>query len=270
MSLVRPALITALAAAGLLLGGTVAGAQPPSATVGATCDGSGGPAALPSGTYHGLVVKGYCVIPDGAAVTILGNVTVTAGSNLNAETMATVTITGNVTVGWGANFGLGCTLAAGCDGQTSDVLHGSIVADHPLALQLNGDTIAGSVTVTGGQDLTCAGQPIRGGYAPSNFPVKDNVIRGNVMITGWTGCWLGFIRNQVHGSVIITGTTGVQTGESGALDSTEVDTNQIWGMLSCSGNSPAAQIGDSGGIPNVVSGSAVGECAAPLSTVVHS
>jgi hypothetical protein len=31
--------------------------------------------------------------------------------------------------------------------------------------------------------------------------------------------------------------------------------------LICQGNSPAAQIGDSGGGPNIVGGNAIGECA---------
>jgi hypothetical protein len=41
----------------------------------------------------------------------------------------------------------------------------------------------------------------------------------------------------------------------------EVVTNTIYGDLECSGNSPAPQIGDSGGSPNIVFGLKLGQCA---------
>jgi hypothetical protein len=47
----------------------------------------------------------------------------------------------------------------------------------------------------------------------------------------------------------------------GQPDSTEVVTNIIGGNLSCKDNSPPAQIGDSGGSPNIVGGNKKGECA---------
>ena len=44
-------------------------------------------------------------------------------------------------------------------------------------------------------------------------------------------------------------------------DGNEVDTNVVQGNFVCSGNNPAAQVGDSGGFPNIAFGKATGECA---------
>jgi hypothetical protein len=53
----------------------------------------------------------------------------------------------------------------------------------------------------------------------------------------------------------------VAIGETGLPDSTEVVTNTIGGNRLCFGNSPAAQFGDSGGLPNTVAGRKIGQCA---------
>jgi hypothetical protein len=44
-------------------------------------------------------------------------------------------------------------------------------------------------------------------------------------------------------------------------DGNEYVTNVIHGSLNCAGNSPAAQVGDSQGEPNQVTGSTTGQCA---------
>ena len=36
-----------------------------------------------------------------------------------------------------------------------------------------------------------------------NFPVKDSVIHGNLVIQGWTGGWFGVIRNTIDGNAVI-------------------------------------------------------------------
>jgi hypothetical protein len=53
---------------------------------------------------------------------------------------------------------------------------------------------------------------------------------------------------------------GTRLGDQNMPDSTEIVTNTISGNLICQGNSPAAQIGDSGGSPNDVGGNKIGEC----------
>ena len=104
-----------------------------------------------------------------------------------------------------------------------------------------------------------------GGSGPGrNFPIKDDTIDGNVIVHGWSGLWFGILRSTVGGNVVVANTSGTQTGVDefvGILDSTEIVDNTIGGNLICHGNSPAAQIGDSGGGPNSVAGNAVGECA---------
>jgi hypothetical protein len=93
------------------------------------------------------------------------------------------------------------------------------------------------------------------------MPIKDNVVDGNVIVQGWTGAWAGLIRTTVGGNVIWSKNAGARVGESGDLDSNEIATNTIAGNLICNSNTPAAQLGDSGGSLNVVGGNALGECA---------
>jgi hypothetical protein len=45
-------------------------------------------------------------------------------------------------------------------------------------------------------------------------------------------------------------------------DATEIQTNTVFGNLSCYRNDPIAQQGDSAGSPNIVLGKATGECKA--------
>jgi hypothetical protein len=238
-------LVCASALLALGVAGSAAVAAPPS-TYGCT-NGT-----IPAGTYDGLIVTGQCAFGPGA-VTITGNVRVAPGAILNdhAGSPATSThITGNVQVGAGAVLGLG-TYAPG---PTHDVavVDGNIVAHQPASLYISRTTVHGSVVSSGG------GDPER------NFPIKDDTIDGNLVLEGWSGLWLGVIRDTVGGNVIVANTVGTQTGEGpfeGILDSTEVATNVIGGNLICHGNSPAAQIGDSEGSTNVVGGNKLGECA---------
>ncbi len=161
---------------------------------------------------------------------------------------------GNVLVGPGATLALGCT--PGSIGPfppcgfvtTSDTVGGSVIADHPRTMYLDGDTIHGSVISTGGGAAVT--------FSPYvSFPIKDDVIFGNLTVSGWHGSWFGVIRTTVHRNVVLTGNVTADP------DSTEVVTNIITGNLVCLGNSPAAQIGDSGGTPNTVGGQKIGECA---------
>jgi hypothetical protein len=86
--------------------------------------------------------------------------------------------------------------------------------------------------------------------------VEDSVIRGGATIDGYSGFWLGFIRNTVHGTVKLTNNVLDDP------DANEYVTNTIKGNLVCHGDSPAPHVGDSEGLPNVVSGRKVDQCAA--------
>ena len=97
-----------------------------------------------------------------------------------------------------------------------------------------------------------------------NFPVKDNVIHGNLILQGWRGGWLGVIRNHVDGSLIVSlkRSFSSDAGPGTDPDSTEVQTNTIAGNLICFGNTPAAQVNPTDkGQPNIVGGKAIGQCA---------
>jgi hypothetical protein len=102
-------------------------------------------------------------------------------------------------------------------------------AGTPLTIYLDGDTVDGNMVSNGG------GPGLLGTFL--NFAVKDNTIGGNL---------------------IFSNNASVQDP-----DSNEVVTNQIHGNLICQGNSPAVQVGDSGGSPNTVLGHKSGQCAAP-------
>lgn len=236
-------------AAAVVLALGVAGSAAVAAPSGAyTCTGG----TIPAGSYSGLIVTGQCAFGPGS-VTIAGNVRVEPGAILNDHAGSPATsahITGNVQVGTGAVLGLG-TYAPG---PTHDVavVDGNIVAHSPASLYVSRATVHGNLVSNGG------GDPVR------NFPIKDDMIDGNLIVQGWSGLWLGVIRDTVGGNVIVANTAGTQTGEppfEGIPDSTEVATNVIAGNLICHGNAPSAQIGDSGGSPNVVGGNKLGECA---------
>ena len=103
---------------------------------------------------------------------------------------------------------------------------------------------------TGGAGVSCPTPPT------SNFSaVEDDTVFGSVSIQGLTSCWLGVIRNRVNGNVVIS------NNRMADPDANEVVSNTIFGNLSCFNNRPHAQIGDSGGSLNTVTGSKLGECA---------
>jgi hypothetical protein len=215
-----------------------------------------------AGTYGNLTVNGNAYVASGTTLTVNGNLTLAPGACLDAFTLGTVTVGGNLLVGQGATLALGCTPGSlgppipqpPCGTTTTtDSVGGSVIANQPLTMYLDGDTVWGSVISTGGGPGATFSPYI-------NFPIKDNTIYGNVIVQGWQGAWFGFIRNTTYGSVILNNNVGVAIGEFGA-DSTEVVTNVISGNLICLGNSPAAQVGDTGGSPNTVSGQKIGECA---------
>ncbi|WP_125610110.1 hypothetical protein [Specibacter cremeus] len=228
-----------------------------------TCSGG----SIASGTYASLTVTGACSIPDGAHVTVNGPVTVTPGAMLNAISASTVRVTGNVLVKRGATLGLGCSESMTmppfpggpvfCTGVSHDQVDGNIVAAWARTMFIDAVTIhgnlvsiGGGVPVTGADPAGCEERP-----GALNFPVKDNTIDGNVVITGWQGCWLGYIRNVQHGSTVLA------HNNTASDDSMEVVTNTIHGNLVCTRNAPAPQVGDSGGAPNAVTGAKTGQCA---------
>lgn len=215
-----------------------------------TCSGG----LIGAGTYNGLTITGPCFFDDSAGIptiTVNGNLTVAPGASLNAHdaTVANVTVTGNVTVGQGGILGLGEYDEGSYIPQTT-VVDGNITANQPESLFLSFVTIRGNLVSNGGS-----------GPVGINFPLKNLIVGGNVDIEGWNGFWIGLFRSTVGGNVIFANNSGTQTaGPDGPPDSSEVASNTISGNLICHGNSPAAQLGDSGGSLNTVGGQAIGQC----------
>lgn len=207
------------------------------------------------GTHRSLTVTGNAYVPRGHTLTVRGNLKIAPGACLDAFTLGTVHVRGNLLVGKGAVLALGCTPNSigpvpPCGNHTTnDTVRGSIIADRPLTMYLDGNHIHGDVISRGG------GPGLHGEFL--NFPVKDNTIDGRLVMFGWHGGWAGAIRNVVGGDVVYSRNASVTDP-----DSNEVQTNTIGGDLICHNNSPAAQVNPAdGGQPNAVGGDKIGQCA---------
>ena len=155
-------------------------------------------------------------------------------------TNATIEVRGGVQVREGATFILGADPFEG-GGAATGTIRGGIRANDPESLDVHFAHIRGGVRMRGGNGFFST--------------VEDNVIRGGATIDGYSGFWLGFIRNTVHGTVTLS------NNHMDDPDANEYVTNTIFGSLVCHNNSPAPQVGDSEGQPNVVTGRKVGQCA---------
>jgi hypothetical protein len=163
-------------------------------------------------------------------------------------TNAVINVRGGVRVGEGATFVLGVD-----HGPATGKIRGGVRAKAPKSLQLHSAHVSGGVRMRGGggPKQPPAGEP------PVFSTVEDNVIRGGATINGYSAFWLGFIRNTVRGTVKLS------NNDMGDPDANEFVTNTIKGNLVCHHNSPPPQVGDSEGLPNVVTGRKVDQCAVP-------
>lgn len=240
----------------VLPGATVASAaEAHSYTHPYTCTGG----AIGPGSYPSITIAGDCTIPAGT-VTVRGNPTVESGRSLNAVSpAATVSISGRVLVKKDAIFVLGCSPSFPCMSVTNDRVGGGVVADHPLAVILHGNTIKGGISMWGGGGgVGCAPNAsltavLGMGPIPAFSSFENNRIDGGVSVSCYQSCWLGFIRNVSHGSVTFRNNILADP------DAVEIATNTVHGNLRCSGNSAALL---DLGPPNVVSGRKLGQCAA--------
>jgi hypothetical protein len=148
-------------------------------------------------------------------------------------------------VGSGATFVLGSEES----GWTTGTIGGGVHATDPASVQIHFATINGGIDIHGGSG------PFGPPFDVTWNAIEDNVIHGGVAIDGYDGFWFGFIRNHVDGTVKLRNNVLEDP------DGNEYVTNTIHGSLQCSGNSPAPQVGDSGGLANVVTGSKSGQCA---------
>ncbi|KHK97352.1 hypothetical protein LK09_11155 [Microbacterium mangrovi] len=253
VNITRFKVLGTLAAVGaLLLAGGPAMAAPPTGSA-YTCSGQ-----LPSGVYSSITVVGECDVPSGAVVTVSGNITVTAGSALRSTwgldapvPGATITVGHNVTGAPGSLVELGCTMAHGnCDPASTVLVKGNVTLDAVYDAALNGIEVLGNVTSTGG------------GSGPNGFPfsVKDDHIHGNLTVSDLNGSWFGVIRTAVDHNTTLTNITLSDP------DGNEIVADSFGHNLSCTGMSPAPQLGDAvvgappGYGPSTVGGKATGQC----------
>jgi len=239
----------------LLFGVSTASAHGAGGSKNATCAGG----VIAPGDYGVLKVTGTCIIPGGKVV-VHNRLIIGSNAALDAATQApTLIVYGNVSVGHNGIFLLGCSEAFSppCPSgvTTRDVITGNVIAVGALALIFHSNSIYGNLTqIGGGGGVNCnPNDTLQGSPVYSTY--EDDWIGGRVMVKGYQSCWFGFIRNHVRGSVNLKGNTLADP------DAMEIVTNTIKGNLRCSGNSPAPQVGDSGGQPNVVFGKKTGQCA---------
>jgi len=263
MNRLRTNLRGAALAFAAMLGVAVAAPATASASAAPSSVCSGGSVA--AGTYRTLAIEGVCAL-DSGNVRVIADLTVRSGGALLAAFGGSeITVQGDVVVRSGGILVLGCEPEAFvCFNDpdqtvgtmvTDDHIAGSLVATNALMVLAHHNHITGGVSQSGGGGgVNCSTFPLGPDGPPAYSDYEDNAIGRGATVVGLQTCWLGFIRNNVRGNVVYSNNILADP------DANEVVTNTIKGNLVCTGNKPAAQIGDSGGMPNVVGGKAFGEC----------
>ena len=225
-----------------------------------TCTGG----SIPAGSYSSLTISGFCTLDAGSVNAQRVNVT-DGGVFVAAFGGSDLTVGQNLRVSANGALVLGCEPEeftcfndpdqSGGTLLTHDVIGGNLIADGALAVLVHADQILGNAIVSGGGGgVNCDSQDALMG-SPAYLTIEDSTIGGNAVVTNFHSCWLGFIRNDVSGNVNFHGNVTFDP------DGNEIVTNTISGNLNCTGNSPAPQVGDSEGEPNVVGRRANGQCA---------
>ena len=236
----------------------------------ATC--TSGPVA--PGVYSNLNIAGVCFLAAGKVI-VQHNLTVLPGATLvgvvggfggGGSTLPPspdLTVNGNLDVQANATLVLGCEpIAFNCANDTGgfpgtlstrDTIGGNLTAENAFEVVVHHTAIRGNATLSGGGGgVSCAL-----GFAAPYGDFEDDVIGGNLTITGWQSCWLGFFRDTIMHNAYFNGNTTADP------DGNEIANNTILGDLHCDGNSPSPHTGDSLGGPSVLVGNASGQCNSP-------
>jgi hypothetical protein len=231
-----------------------------------TCAGG----SIAPGTYSSLTITGFCTL-DAGNVSVRHSLTVEP----NAGLLAAFGGGPNLTVGGNVNVRTNGVLVLGCEPEafvcfndpdqtvgtlsSKGTVFGNLQAHNALAVLVHNSFVGGDLTLDGGGGgVNCDPQDALFG-SPAYATFEDTSVGGTATIKHWRSCWLGFFRATVGHNV------NFRDNVVADPDGNEVQTNTVRGNLVCNGDSPAAQVGDSGGSPNTVLGRALGECAA-LST----
>ena len=241
------------------------------------CSGTFASPGVLSGTHWSdVVVRGACTVNGGHAV-VHGDLIVSRGSALIAafgmndrtgSGTSSLKVTGSVRVGRDAVAILGCEPEAfSCIDDphqnhptlsSSDTILRNLNAMDALGLIVHNSTIDGfAKEIGGGGGETCtppSGSLFEAFGSPAYSDFEDNWIGRSLMVKGVTSCWFGALRNDVQRDMTISRNSMLDP------DAMEVLTNVVHGSMSCYRNSPTIHFGDSMGEPNVVYGSAEGQC----------
>jgi len=253
----RLGVLGTLAIAGALAfsGGPAVAAASSTSPTAYTCTGGD----IPSGNYASITVTGGCDVPDGAVISVVGNINVAAGAALDAQSApSTITVGHNVTAASGSFLLLGCQptnsigmfagipCAADPAGHTTITVNGNVTATNANTVLMRKMTVNGNVTLTGG-----------GGDIP--WSIKGNTIGGNLTISGVTATWLGVQFNRIGGNATLTNITATDPGDPGRT--VAVVENTVARNLNCTGLAPGVSGGFIPGEVNHVGHNATGQCA---------
>lgn len=272
---VRFVSLGALATVGTLAlsGGPALAAPPSSAATAYTCSGgdlnfADPPSStyaqdIPSGTYSTLTITGLCEPAPNAVITVIGNITVASGGVLDAQgNPSTITVGHNVIADPDSFLALGCVpnppghftghpcgtslvgnTLDGIDPSTAShiSINGNLTADAANTVLLNGITVNGNVTLTGG-----------GGPIP--WAIKTNTIHGNVTISGVTPTWIGLLVNHIDGNTSLTNITITDAEDD--TPTVQIAFNAFGRNLNCSDIGPFLSVR-----VNTVGHKATGQCA---------
>jgi hypothetical protein len=231
------------------------------------------------GVYSNLNIAGVCTLDKGS-VTVQHNLTVLQGATLvgvkggvdgfgDGSLSSDLTVGGNLDVQAGAVLYLGCEPvynscpndptappfpAAGGTYLTQHTVGGNLTAENALTVVIHRTAVLGNITLRGGGGGVSCLSVVPGLGFPPYGDLEDVTAGGNVTITGWQSCWLGMFRVTAGNNVSLSGNTTADP------DGNEIAHNTVLGNLSCSGNVPANQAGDSAGGKNIVLGNASGQC----------
>jgi len=253
MNMWRVAAGTVIVTAAVALSSTPAMAAGPTGPMAYTCTGGD----IPSGVYASITVSGFCDVPDGAVITVVGNVNVGPGAVLDAQSApSTITVGHNVTAAAGSLLGLGCqpdfphNTGHPCvidpSGHSVVTVDGNVTSTDANTVLLNGITVNKNVTLAGG-----------GGDIP--WSIKNNAIAGNLTVSNVTANWLGVLFNVIAGNTTLTNITATDPGDPGRK--VFVVRNTIGKNLNCTGLAPGVSGGFFPGEVNTVARNATGQCA---------